>query len=350
MDPRPQQPQPSPAGAKPELNQRIAEAESRFRESRRRRLALLGGLALAAVMVGLIIRSQAPATLVAQWHLSNAHAKFDEEDFDGALAACDRALALLPEEPDLYQMRAQINQQRGDLPAALEDLNQLLKRNPHFYQGYLQRSFIEQLQGNHDAAIADARKARDWWGNDDPRPLNNLAYALAVANRDLESALKDANQAIKLVKDSRAAASEDAAKSSDGKAPAKSTDGETTDSPIQASDMALSSYLDTRGFVLFRLGQASASDVKQAKTHYQAALADFDEAIRLFTRSKKAILDRLKTQGAAQAREERRLNENLALMYQHRYQAHEAIGEKDKATADQEFASRLGYDPAKQGL
>src|SRR5205085_2349710 len=111
-------------------------------------------------------------------------------------------------------------------------------------------------------------------------------------------------------------------------------------------------YLDTRGFVHFRLGQqAPPKDKQQATAHYQAALADLDEAIGLLSRWKKAVLEQLKAQGSSgQAYVERSYNENLGVMHQHRHQVYEALADKEKAEADKEFAQRLGYDPAKHGL
>ena len=61
-------------------------------------------------------------------------------------------------------------------------------------------------------------------------------------------------------------------------------------------------------------------------------------------------IEELKAQGAAYASQEREYHAELGVMHQHRYQAYEALGDKEKAQADQEFASRLGYDPAKHGL
>ena len=121
---------------------------------------------------------------------------------------------------------------------------------------------------------------------------------------------------------------------------------------VKDTDQVLANYLDTRGFVLFRLGQqAQAKDPQRAKARYQAALTDMDEAIRLLNRWKKAVLEQLKNQGSArQAYAERSYNEGLGVMHQHRYQVYEALGEREKAGVDREFAGRLGYDPAKHGL
>jgi hypothetical protein len=96
--------------------------------------------------------------------------------------------------------------------------------------------------------------------------------------------------------------------------------------------------------------QEKDKNLQQAKARFQVALADLDEAIRLQNRWKKALLDQLKAQGVSEVRTSRRINGYLGLMHHHRYQVYEALGEKEKASADREFATRLGYDPAKHGL
>jgi tetratricopeptide (TPR) repeat protein len=360
MDSRSQRPQdPSPKGSRGE-GAAPSDAEVRHRDARRRRLSLLMSVTLAAVMVGWLIKTQAPLKILANWHASVAQAKLlEEDDPDGALVACDKAVGLLPDDASFHAIRAQIRQELAQWPEALEDLNKVLELNPHYPEGLLQRSFAYLQLKSYEAAIADARKARDWWGNDDPRGLNHTAYTLAVANRELDAALTDAERAVKLLKASRDRASADQSKpptataSVEGKSSPDSPDGSAAaERPGEASDEDLSSYLDTRGFILLGLGQlAKAKDPGQAKTRYQGALADFDEAIQLLNRWKKTALEKLKSQSSPRhGYAERRLNISLGLMHHHRYQAHEALGQTEQAGVDKEFASRLGYDPAKHGL
>ncbi len=362
MDSRSQRPQGhAPTGPRPEGVAAPPDAEAQHREARRRRLALLVSLTLAAVMVGWLIKTEAPLKILANWYASTAETKlFEEDDLDGALAACDRAVSLLPDDAAFHALRAGIRQERAEWPEALEDLNQVLQFNPNYPDGLLQRSLVYMQMENYDAAIADARKARDWWGNDHPRGLNHVAYTLAVANRELDVALADAEQAVKLTNASRdrAAAgkpssSAGAAASADGKSSSDaSTTPATDEPPVEDSDEHLSSYLDTRGFIQLRMGQqAQAKAPDEAKTHYETALADFDKAIRLLDRWKKTTLEKLKAKGSPrQAYEERRLNATLGVLHQHRYQAYEALGQTEKAAADKEIAARRGYDPAKHGL
>jgi len=330
-----------PAPGAPAPNDPAAGA----REARGRRLGLLLGVTLAAVMVGWLIKQQVPSTVLAQWHFSQAQAKFKEDDLEGALAACDRALALLPEEPTIYLLRAEIHQERADWAAALDDLNKVLDLNAHFPEGYRQRSFVHLQLGKYDEAVADARKTLEWWGNDDPRALNHAAYTTAVANRELEKALTEIERALKLYAPTREKVQNEKTKTDDAAALA-------AESALWRVDVSWASYLDTRGFVRFRLGQqAQSKNPQEAKAHYEAALADFDEAIRLVSQVRKAAAEKA-TEGetAYDKQRERSLTGSLAIMHQHRYQAYEALGEKEKARIDQEFAARLGYSPEKHGL
>jgi Flp pilus assembly protein TadD len=354
MDSRsPRPPGSSSTGPRPEGEAAPSDTEARQRDARRRRLSLLLSLTLVVVMVGWLIRSQAPLTILANWYASQAQTKlYEEDDLDGALAACDKAVSWQPDDASFRALRAQIREERAEWPEALEDLNKVLEFNPNYPDGLLQRSLVQMQLENYDAAVADARKASDWWGNEDPRGLNHLAYTLAVANRELDKALEDAERAIKLTHASR-----DRAAAKSGSSPAAGPDGKSADDSADAAqdaedgDEALSSYLDTRGFIHFRLGQAQAKAPEQAKTHYQTAVADFDEAIKLMERSKKTTLEKLKAKASPrQAYAERHLNATLGVLHQHRYQAYEALGQKEKAAADKEIAARRGYDPAKHGL
>jgi tetratricopeptide (TPR) repeat protein len=316
------------------------------------------GLILAAIMVGWAIRGQGPVTIWAYWKASTAQEKLvEEDDPDGALVAADRAVSLLPDDASFRTLRAQIRQELGDWSGALEDLDKALEINPNYPDGLLQRSFVHLQLNNLDAAVADARKAREWWGNDDPRGLNHLAYTLAVANRDLKTALEDAEQAVKLTRAGRDRAAKNAKSPAGTTPPANGQSSDESaagagDAAAEDGDAALSSYLDTRGYVLWRLGQqAQTQSPDAAKADYERALGDLDEAIRLLERSKKATLEQLKVrQSPRQAYLERRLNASLGLMHQHRYQVYESLGQKEKAAADKEMAARRGYDPAKHGL
>jgi tetratricopeptide (TPR) repeat protein len=295
-----------------------------------------------------LIKSDFFTRLLAGWHASTIQEKLAEDDLEGALAACEKAIAILPDDAWLYAKRAQIQQERGEWSAALEDLNRVQELNPHFPQGLLQRSFVHLQLKDHDAAIADAREAREWWGSDDPRGLNHLAYTLAVAGRELDKALSDAERAVKLSQDKRARRGDPPASSGEADEGEGATDA-VADGEAADADENLSSYLDTRGFVLLRLGQQAQGD--EAKARYAKALADFDEAIRLFSRWKKAALEALKAKDSpGLAYTERRINASLGLMHHHRSQAHAALGQTEQAQADKDFAVRLGYDPAKHGL
>jgi tetratricopeptide (TPR) repeat protein len=307
-----------PARPSSEAKPSAAEEPRPLPPWRSRRFRLTLALVLTAVLVGLMIRSQVPH-LGAAWHRYSAKQYIAQEKYDEAVRECDRALAWLPSEaPDLYELRAEIQFKRGDLEAALKDYNKLQELNPNYPEVYERRGFVYQLLGQHDKAVEDAKKLKDWLGEDDPKGFNQLAYTRAVANQDLDAALADIERALKLL----------------GREGDEKVAGSTK--PDTSKEWSWASYIDTRGFIYYRQGK------------YQEALVDFDQAIAAITRAGQAELER-HSDRAKQALIKKGSDETLGIMYQHRGLVYEKLGDAAKAQADKEKAKDLGYDPKRHG-
>lgn len=222
------------------------------------------------------------------------------DDLPGALADFDSALAWAPDQVGLYYWRAIARLESHDVEGSLRDCDQLLSRNP-FPEAYQLRSQANQRLGKHDEALADSTQYLELADPQDPNPWNNRAYVRALAGRELNEALTDIERAIQLGGPSAA-------------------------------------FLDTRGYILFLLGQ------------YDRALADLDEAITEAGQDSATLLQAARARSLADGtirRLERGANENLSVLMHHRGQIREALGKKDEAQADYRAAEELGYNPAK---
>lgn len=222
------------------------------------------------------------------------------DDLPGALADLDAAARWAPDRLSVYFARSIVRLELHDVPGCLSDCDRVLRVNevPLAYQV---RSQAHQRLGRHDEAIADATRYVELSAGQDPNPWNTRAYVRALARRELEEALRDVERAIEL-------------------------------------GGALSAYLDTRGYLLFLLGEHSR------------ALADLDEAVAQAEQEKHAVLASARQRNLATGavrRFERSANESLSVLYHHRAEIRQALGRQAEAKVDFQAAEQLGYNPAK---
>jgi tetratricopeptide (TPR) repeat protein len=87
--------------------------------------------------------------------------KYKQNDLDGAIADCSKAIELNPRSTDAYAVRGLIFMQKGNLEGAIADLDKALvldPRNPNLYRG---RGIVKLKKGEIDGSIADYDKAVD---------------------------------------------------------------------------------------------------------------------------------------------------------------------------------------------
>ena len=76
-------------------------------------------------------------------------------DYDGAQAAINAALALVPEHPLLLAVRGRVNRQRGELTAAIEDLEASVRRDPSLAWAGAELFHVHAtMSGEREAAAA----------------------------------------------------------------------------------------------------------------------------------------------------------------------------------------------------
>ncbi|MFN0018642.1 MAG: tetratricopeptide repeat protein [Pirellulaceae bacterium] len=253
---------------------------------------------------------------VGRWHMAAArefwrNAEYGEiqgnlsqvaENRQKALAKLEDALKWSPEEPTFILQRVEWRTDAAQYDEALRDCNHLIEKLGEEGGLLQERATILHLLGRHAEAVADAQRI-DNLSKTSGMPsranaLNGLAYAKAIGKIDLESALKEVNEAL--------------------------------------TSQRNAAYLDTRGFIYYQMGK------------YELALKDFDPAAN-------EIADRLKIRDAKSGLEgrtnpdirkyeidTRKLNKMMiAPIFYHRALAHEKLGHAAAAAADRKRVREL---------
>ena len=117
-------------------------------------------------------------------------------DFDGAIAITDDAIARYPKDADNYYRLAQIYSQQFRLLEALNQLDNAAKLAKNDARWYRSRANIFRQQGKTSEAIAEQRKAVEL-GKDSAFELVELAR-LQELNNDLKDAISSLKQALEV--------------------------------------------------------------------------------------------------------------------------------------------------------
>jgi tetratricopeptide (TPR) repeat protein len=149
-------------------------------------------------------------------------------DVAGRLSDLDAALKLDPRSSEALGAKANLLVDKGDLPGALAVFEQAIRESPGSINLLVNRGITYARAGQTALAEKDFASARAAATKADQ--FNNICWSKATSNVQLESALKDCDDAL-----------------------------------AKAPDVA--SYIDSRGFVLLRLGR------------YDDAIATYDRAL-----------------------------------------------------------------------
>lgn len=264
------------------------------------------GILVGVIVVGLLAAPwlvRKTRGIMAEVYRNRAQDHFFADDLPGALENMDRAVAWRPDDMELLHERAEFRLANHDLDGALSDANVMLAESKNYAPGYALRSMIHHRRGENAEAIQDATAAINNSPATDPSHWNTRAYYRALAGVELNEALEDIQHALKLDRDEPA-------------------------------------FLDTRGYVFYKLG------------NYAEALLDFNKAIQECESVQKEFEEQMaQTINPLEIKFfERRiklLNENLAVMYHHRGETQQQLGNSQEAKDDSEVARKLGYDPDK---
>ncbi|MBL9090717.1 MAG: hypothetical protein JNL96_05805 [Planctomycetaceae bacterium] len=228
----------------------------------------------------------------------------NNRDLPRALAAADRAVGWSPDNIDLLMVRCKLRLFNKDYRGSLEDVERAVAVDSLDLDAQKTRQHLYYVLAMHREGAAAAGELLAWGLGDRAENLNSRAYSRALGGFDLEAALVDIEEAIKL-------------------------DPQPNDA-----------FLDTRGYVRFKLGR------------HQEALDDIEQAIKLIQAEKRELEQLVEGRDLLGqfAREFRaqigRLEEQMAVMVRHRGEVRQALGEKDEAEQDFRLAERLGFNPA----
>lgn len=201
--------------------------------------------------------------------------KTDVRDLDELLEHASDQLRRNPDSANAYRYRAVVWEQKGDLDAAVKDLDRAVVLAPKEVAGYFARGDALHAQGEYEKAFLDFDEAVRL----DPQSAAAWTHrGLArKAMGDLDAALKDLQQAVRL------APSSAAARTNLGAALAAKGDYAAA---IQDYDAAL--QLDPRHAKAFD----DRGNARLAQGEPAAAMKDYDEAVRLDPHDGAALANR----------------------------------------------------------
>jgi tetratricopeptide (TPR) repeat protein len=255
-----------------------------------------------SILVGPLIYMWVPQE-TARWGLAAAKEQRLDGDLRGAVARLDRTLERFP-LPELYLERAEWHRELGNYEQALADVNEALRRGPRSDAAYLLRSQILQHLGRFEEAVEDMQQLLTFnpQGAERARALNGVAYARALANRDLDQALAEVEEALDLVRDNAA-------------------------------------MRDTRGFIHYLRG-----DLDQAAIDLDAAVMMIEEERRQWSRRLNGEL-----LGVVDKREEELLfqqhAQSVAVIRYHRALLRDSLGQTQQGEEDRQRVLELGFEP-----
>ncbi|WP_425615588.1 tetratricopeptide repeat protein [Anatilimnocola sp. NA78] len=248
----------------------------------------------------------------AEYKLRLAVWKLEDGEYEGALALFQELMAIEPENPVLLMMRSQAFQHLKRYPEAIADLK-MVKR-------------ISEATGLPERA----------------ETLNTLAYARAVAKLELDEALVDAQEAVKL-------AGVDLTRKSGILSDLVTNKRDTKEyhQEVAKARMNVASYVDTRGLVQLNLGLA------------EQARADFDQAIKLAVLASKVTEERPQSSKVPapektekvpakpeKTRQQKLMDRNMAVLYYHRGLSLQKLEREKEAESDFAKATELlGREP-----
>jgi tetratricopeptide (TPR) repeat protein len=299
-------PDQSPAKA-PQLVSAVADAEHPVRSLPWGRWSLILLTLVALCVVYHREARHAVRRFVANRHADAASGLLIDEDIAGALAKVEQALRWLPNDSALVYLRGQMFAENENWEASLQDYTHVIEElAPEFAVVYVKRAAVHEQMGNYALALEDVEQAIKFSPADEPSLLNHHAYLCGLANSKLDTAQVEINQALMLYR------------------------AEAERQELPAVEPA--AFLDTRGFVYYRLGE------------YDQALSDIEKALRYLSVERKATLEKLTEHEISVSGPMHAYDQMQGEILYHQGLVRQALGQTEEAEKDFNSATKLGYE------
>jgi tetratricopeptide (TPR) repeat protein len=150
------------------------------------------------ISVGCILQ---PINMLAQNDAADyarrAQTELVRDNYDGAIADCDKAIQLDPNNANAYKIRGEAKERKGDYDGAIADCDKAIQLDPQSASAYDARAWVKVAKKDPDGAIADWDKAVEL------DPKNELFYESRGLCKRCEGrydeAIADFSRAIQLV-------------------------------------------------------------------------------------------------------------------------------------------------------
>ena len=238
----------------------------------------------------------------AKWRIAAAQAKWLDGDLSGAIQVLDTVAAEFPDTAAIYEQRIQFCIEAKEFEKALADVERLASASPNSTTVLGLQSQVLHHLGRHEEAIAVCKEMRrlaeEKYIGSATTALNTLAYAQAIGNTQLDDALKNIDEALRLAGDEPA-------------------------------------LLDTRGFVHYRRGGS-----KEAKEDIERAVQIWETLVTYQETKQLPAVRSYQSESELAS-----IRQALAVMLYHRSLVYDRLGMRDEAKVDRERVRGLGYEP-----
>jgi lipoprotein NlpI len=215
-----------------------------------------------------------------------ATAYIDSGQHDRAIADYDEAMRFAPNDATLFFNRGVAYYQKGQPDRAIADYDQAIKLDPNYTDPLGNRGALYNDKGQHDLAIADFDRVLRLDRNN-VQALNNRGIAYGDKGQHVR-AIADYDQAIRL--------NPNHAEAFNNRCLARTHTGEPQ---LAVSDCSqtlrflpnATGTLQLRGINLLKLGRAATAFGERLR-HFNAAIADFDAALKINSRLAIALYGR----------------------------------------------------------
>ena len=264
-------------------------------------LAILAGLVAVTLISAVIIYLTYLPKVRVEKLVETAKKAMNAGELRDALFQLNKAADLAPDNPTVLYQRAEVLFRMNRDSEAVADCRQCIQLNHKPRRVYSVLSYALLNTGNYVAAIeATKQELRlSKAGVVQARAENRLAYTYALANRELQTALDLSNKSIKMI--------------------------------IKHGASDLPAYLDTRGYIYFRMGQneLALADMNRAIPRLEQYLAQYAN-LRLPSRYKTQV---------------EQTERSLAVFFYHRSLIYDQMKKPLKAQLDRDRIEELGHKP-----